>query len=137
MPYCFSATKNHLIKYKKLFENAPIGQILVKSKEIILVNETFAHMYGYSSQEELIGKNVNLIQPKRLHTEFDGLGESKELGENVKTNYKLISKIRSEKLSNMHLNAVSVLSRSLMYRVMLLPGSLHIRNLAADRNRKG
>lgn len=79
-----------LIKYKELFENAPIGQILIKSKEIILVNETFANMYGYSSHDELIGKNVNLIQPTRLHSELNTLGESRELGENVKTNYKSI-----------------------------------------------
>ena len=52
--------------YKNLFENAREGMLLTDSKgKIKLVNKSFIEMFGYVSDEELIGEMVEKVIPKQ------------------------------------------------------------------------
>ncbi len=52
--------------YKDLFENAKEGMLLSDSRgNIKRVNKSFVTMFGYNSEEELIGKPLEIVIPKK------------------------------------------------------------------------
>lgn len=55
-------------KFKAIFENASLG-ILVVDRDgcIVLINQFLIDQFGYSSTDELIGKQMEILIPKRFH----------------------------------------------------------------------
>ena len=55
-------------KFEAVFQNASLGILVINSKgEIILANNFLLFQFGYSNQEELIGKKMEILIPKRYH----------------------------------------------------------------------
>lgn len=55
-------------KFKAVFQNASLGILVIdKSGTIALANNFLLKQFGYSTAEELIGKQMEILIPKRYH----------------------------------------------------------------------
>lgn len=67
-------------RYETIFNNAPLGLITVKNSKMLMVNPYLLDIYGYSSADELIGKDVGILQPIELRDEMKRRGSNREKG---------------------------------------------------------
>ena len=67
-------------RYETIFNNAPMGLITVKNDKILVVNPYLIKIYGYDSADELIGKDVEILQPIELRAEMRQRGQNRERG---------------------------------------------------------
>ncbi|MCB0748737.1 MAG: PAS domain S-box protein, partial [Ignavibacteriae bacterium] len=52
-------------KYRKLIDNAPLGMLIIKKGEIIVVNKALVKNLGYEKDEEIVGKKImDFIAPE-------------------------------------------------------------------------
>jgi PAS domain S-box-containing protein len=57
-------------KFKAIFQNASLGILVInQSGNITLANNFLIKQFGYSNAEELIGKKMEILIPKRYHHE--------------------------------------------------------------------
>ena len=57
-------------KFKAIFQNASLGILVInKTGTIILANDFLLKQFGYESSDELVGKKVEVLIPKRYHHE--------------------------------------------------------------------
>lgn len=55
-------------KFEALFQYASMGILVAgKAGEILMANNFLLSQFGYSSQEELIGKKIRTTHPSRYH----------------------------------------------------------------------
>ncbi len=55
-------------KFEAVFQNASLGILVINSQgEIILANSFLLTQFGYENPEELIGKKMEILIPKRYH----------------------------------------------------------------------
>lgn len=55
-------------KFKAIFQNASLGILVInQTGDITLANNFLLHQFGYSGSEELVGKKVEILIPKRYH----------------------------------------------------------------------
>ena len=55
-------------KFKAVFQNASLGILVIdKSGNIILANDFLLNQFGYSGADELVGKKMEILIPKRYH----------------------------------------------------------------------
>ena len=56
------------IKFEALFEYASLGILVVNQKgEIILANTFLLNQFGYVDANELVGKKMEVLIPRRFH----------------------------------------------------------------------
>ena len=57
-------------KFKAIFQNASLGILVIsKTGTITLANNFLLKQFGYKNADELIGKKVEVLIPKRYHHE--------------------------------------------------------------------
>ncbi len=57
-------------KFKAVFQNASLGILVINEEgNITLANNFLLTQFGYTSSEELIGKKIEILIPKRYHNE--------------------------------------------------------------------
>jgi PAS domain S-box-containing protein len=57
-------------KFKAVFQNASLGILVINENgNITLANDFLLNQFGYSSSDELIGKKMEILIPKRYHHE--------------------------------------------------------------------
>lgn len=57
-------------KFKAIFQNASLGILVInQSGNITLANDFLINQFGYSNADELIGKKIEILIPKRYHHE--------------------------------------------------------------------
>jgi PAS domain S-box-containing protein len=57
-------------KFKAIFQNASLGILVInQSGNITLANDFLIKQFGYSNADELIGKKMEILIPKRYHHE--------------------------------------------------------------------
>jgi len=55
-------------KFKAIFQNASLGILVInQTGDITLANDFVVRQFGYSSADEIIGKKVEILIPKRYH----------------------------------------------------------------------
>lgn len=55
-------------KFRAVFQNASLGILVINKEGIItLANQFLIHLFGYSAEDELIGKTLEILIPKRYH----------------------------------------------------------------------
>ena len=55
-------------KFKAVFQNASLGILMINQSGIItLVNDFMLAQFGYSNAKELIGKEMEMLIPKKFH----------------------------------------------------------------------
>ncbi len=55
-------------KFKAIFQNASLGILVINQKgDITLANDFLLRQFGYSNSDELIGKKIEILIPKRYH----------------------------------------------------------------------
>jgi PAS domain S-box-containing protein len=60
-------------KFKAIFQNASLGILVIDhTGDITLANDFLIRQFGYSNAEELVGKKVEMLIPKRYHHEHVG-----------------------------------------------------------------
>jgi PAS domain S-box-containing protein len=63
---CRAEFEKARVKYEKLLDSTPDAMLFVNTRnEIVLVNQEFEKVFGYS-QDEIIGKKIDILIPKRF-----------------------------------------------------------------------
>lgn len=65
-------TKEMLEHHKAIFDNAHIGIVFLRKREIISCNQRMAEIFGYSSPNFLIKRSTEVLYPSRETWEADG-----------------------------------------------------------------
>ena len=59
-----------LNRYQNLIDSAPIGILVSKDNKIILANPYICNLFGFNSQEEILGMETLILVPQESHREI-------------------------------------------------------------------
>lgn len=82
--------------YEILFDQIPLGILIGKEGNFVYVNNSFMEMFGYSSKDELIGKSIEIIYPRRIREAQGKKGENRFAGIDEDLNYDTVGLKKDE-----------------------------------------
>ncbi|MFN0049830.1 MAG: sensor histidine kinase [Cytophagales bacterium] len=80
--------------FSTIFNVARDGMAVEMNEKIIYVNDAFVKLYGFSDRQELIGKNISIIQSEESDAMMREFGELRLLGEPAPGVYEAVGRCK-------------------------------------------